>query len=103
MQRRKSPRHVRAANARWRMAKADAERADGIPDMPLISDMRQPFTMQLSAFGWRDVVIEPRLGYVGWRAVDAETREVLHCAASKELLRWIARQVPRLLATRNFS
>lgn len=67
-----------------------------------MTDSRKPFTLPLSGFGWRDVVIEPRLGYVGWRAVDAETREVLHCAASKELLRWIARQVPRMLAARNF-
>lgn len=100
MQRRKSPRHVRAANARWR--RAEAERDEGIPDMPPMTDSRQPFTLPLSGFGWRDVVIEPRIGYVGWRAVDAETGEVLHCAASKELLRWIARQVPRMLAARNY-
>ena len=100
MHRHKSPRHVRAANARWR--RAEAERDEGIPDLPMMSDMRQPFELPLSHFGWRDVVVEPRLGYVGWRAVDAQTREVLHCAASKELLRWIARQVPRLLAARNF-
>jgi hypothetical protein len=39
---------------------------------------------------------------VSWRALDAETGEVLHCAALKELLRWIARKVPRLRSARNF-
>jgi hypothetical protein len=46
--------------------------------------------------------IEPRIGYVAWRAVDAQTGDVVHCAALKELLRWIAGQVPRMLAVRNF-
>jgi hypothetical protein len=68
----------------------------------MMDDARQPFGMPLSAFGWRDVVIEPRFGYVGWRVIDAGTGEVLHCAASKELLRWIAGQIPRMLAARNF-
>jgi hypothetical protein len=104
MQRPKSARHAKAAHARWRNAARDAEleRADGIPDRPMVEDCRQPFNMPLSAFGWRDVRIEPRLGYVSWRCVDERTGEVLHCAASKELLRWVASQVPRLLAARNF-
>jgi hypothetical protein len=104
MQRHKSPRHVKAAKARWRAAEAqaEAERTEGTPDVPMLDDCRQPFLMPLSHVGWRDVRIEPRLGYVAWRCVDAQTGEVLHSAASKELLRWIAAQVPRLLALRNF-
>lgn len=104
MQRHKSRRHVNAANARWRAAeaRAQAERDDGIPDSPPDTDCRQPFTMALDGAGYRDLRIEPRLGYVAWRAVDADTGEVLHCAALKELLRWIAGQVPRMLAARNW-
>lgn len=58
--------------------------------------------MALAAAGYRDLRIEPRLGYVAWRAVDADTGEVLHCAALKELLRWVAKQVPRMLAARHW-
>jgi hypothetical protein len=103
MQRHKSQRHVNAARARWHAAelRADQERAAGTPDRGP-QDSRQPVMLALSALGWRDVVLEPRLGYVSWRCADAQTGEVLHCAASKELLRWIAGQVPRLLAARNF-
>lgn len=102
MQRHKSKRHVHAANTRWREDKAQAERDAGIPDAPMWTDTRQPFEMLLRSAGWRDLRIEPRLGYVAWRAVDANSGEVLHCAAIKELLRWIALQVPRQLGARNF-
>lgn len=101
MQRRKSSRHVNAANARWRAVKAQDERDDGIPDEPIIEDRRQPFDLPLSVAGFVDLRIEPRLGYVSWRAVDAATGQVLHCAAMKSLLRWIARQCVRPLAARN--
>ena len=49
-----------------------------------------------------DLMIVPRLGYVSWRAVDVDTGTVLHCAALKELLHWIADRVPRMLAARNY-
>lgn len=103
MQRRKSKRHQWAANARWRAreAQAEAERQAGIPDAP-IGDVRQPFDLPLRSIGYRDLRIEPRLGYVAWRAVDYATGEVVHCAALKELLRLIARDVPKMLAERNF-
>ena len=103
MQPRKSQRHQRAANARWRAAeqRAQAERDAGIPDRT-DTDCRQPFDLLLRAAGWRDLRIEPRRGYVAWRAVDASTGEVLHCAALKELLHWIADQLPRMLAARNY-
>lgn len=101
MQRHKSRRHVNAANTRWRAVRAQDERDAGIPDEPIIEDCRQPFDMPLSALGWRDVTLEPRRGYIAWRCVDTASGEVLHCAASKELLRWIAAQLPRTLAARN--
>ena len=103
MHRPKSRRHAAAANARWRARelRADAERDAGIPDRTP-QDNRAPFALPLKACGYRDLRIEPRLGYVAWRAVDAETGEVLHCAALKELLRWTASQVPRMLAARNY-
>lgn len=102
MQRRKSRRHQHAANVRWREERAQAERDAGIPDREPVIDARQPFLLPLSHFGFRDLWIEPRLGRVAWRALDAQTREVVHCAASKELLRWAAKETPRLLAVSNF-
>lgn len=103
MQRRKSHRHQIAAKARWRAAeiRADAERADGIPDRTPLEDRRQPFTLEFAHLGWRDVRIEPRLGYIAWRCVDTETGDVLACKALGELLRWIAGQVPRQLGIRS--
>lgn len=104
MQPPKSRRHVHAANTRWRAAelRAQAERDSGVPDEPMLADMRQPFDIALRSAGYRDLRIEPRLGYVAWRAVEAETGKVLHCAALKELLRWVAGQIPRMLAARNW-
>ena len=66
MQPRKSQRHAHAANTRWRAAeaRAEAERAAGIPDEPMPTDVRQPFTLPLEHLGYRDLRIEPRLGYV---------------------------------------
>lgn len=103
MQKRKSQRHVNAANSRWRAAeaRAEAERAEGIPDRTA-EDMRQPFDLPLRAAGWCDLRIEPRRGYVAWRAVDAQSGEVLHAAALKELLHWIADTMPRMMAARNY-
>jgi hypothetical protein len=56
--------------------------------------------MDLRSAGYRWLRIEPRLGYIAWRAVDAQTGEVLHVAAIKELLRWVAAQVPRMASPR---
>ena len=99
MHRRKSHRHQRAANARWR--RADAERAAGIPDRAALAEHRQPFYLPFAHLGWRDVRIEPRMGYVAWRCVDADTDDVLACKALGELLRWVAAQVPRQAGIRN--
>lgn len=98
MRPRKSVRHQRAANTRWR--RADAERAAGIPDRPEIIEHRQPFYLPFAHLGWRDVRIEPRLGYVAWRCVDADTGDALACKALGELLRWVAAQVPRQMGGR---
>jgi hypothetical protein len=101
MQQRKSARHQRAANARWRLRKADHERADGIQDRTALVEYRQPFALPFAALGWKDVRIEPRLGYISWRCIDEATGEVLACKALGELLRWVAAQVPRQAGIRN--
>ena len=88
--------------SRGRVRRAEQERQDGIPDRPAMTDNRQPFDLLLKDAGYRDLRIEPRLGYVAWRAVDVDTGEVVHCAALKELLHWIADRVPRMLAARNY-
>lgn len=100
MQPRKSQRHQRAANARWR--KAEAEREAGVPDELAWSDTRQPFDLLLGAQGYHDLRIEPRLGYIAWRARRIDTGEVVRCCALKELLHWLADRLPRTIAMRNF-
>ena len=104
MQRHKSQRHVNAANARWRAAemRAQQERDAGIDDEPIHEDGRDPFPLPFRALGYRDLMIEPRLGYISWRAIDKDSGEVLHCAALKELMRWIMARVPRRMGARNF-
>lgn len=101
MRQSKSIRHQRSANTRWRLRKADRERAEGIPDREPLVEHRQPFSLPFAALGWKDVRIEPRLGYIAWRCVDETTGEVIACKALGELLRWIASQVPRQLGLRN--
>jgi hypothetical protein len=93
-----------SANQRWRVAeaRAEAERESGTPDRKPMTDAREPFELDLRSAGWKRLRIEPRLGYVAWRAINADTGEVLHCAAIKELLRWIAGKIPRQLGSRNF-
>jgi hypothetical protein len=86
---------ARARQAQW-------AREDGIPDRAPIEDTREAFELPLKAAGYFDLLIEPRLGYVSWRAIDKDTGTVLHCAALKELLHWIADRLPRYLALRNF-
>jgi hypothetical protein len=95
MQFRKPPSHAS------RIRSADAKRDAGIPDRTA-SDNRQPIDLDLRHVGGRNLHIEPRLGYVAWRAVDADSGVVLYCAALKELLHQIADDLPRMLAARNF-
>ena len=96
MQRRKSRRHVHAANVRWRAAedRAQAEREAGIPDRPADIDLRQPFDLDLRTWGGPALHIEPRLGYIAARARDLETGAV-DCAALKTLLHRLADALPR--------
>jgi len=103
MQRRKSPRHQRAARARWRAAeaRAQAERDAGITDEPMPTDCRQPFDLLLSSAGGRDLHIVPRPGYVAWIARDARTGEVVERAALKELLHRVADSLPRMMSPRS--
>ena len=91
-----------AQRSRTRLQRADAARAAGIPDPAPLEDPRQAFDLDLTGAGWRKLRIEPRLGYVAWRAVDAESGVVLHTAALKELLHWVADRMPRWLALRNY-
>ena len=101
MQRPKSRRHQKAANARWRAAaeRAQAERDAGIPDREDVPDFRQPFTLDLRSAGGDLWHIEPRLGYISWRALD-EAGEVKGCAALKTLLTRIASKLPRPVSVR---
>ena len=96
----KRPTPDRRYNARSRQAQW--ARDDGIPDREPIEDTRAAFDLPLKAAGYFDLLIQPRLGYVSWRAIDKATGTVLHCAALKELLHWIADRVPRYMALRNF-
>jgi hypothetical protein len=102
MQRRKSPRHVKAANARWRNAerRAQAERDAGIPDRAAPADQRQPITFDLSSYGGRRLRIEPRIGYIACRVIDDETGEIIDCAAIKTALHRIADALPATLGAR---
>ena len=74
----------------------------GRPRKPRQRDLRQPFDLLLCNAGWRDLRIEPRLGYVSWQARDMHTGDVIHCAALKELLHRIADELPRMMAARNY-
>ena len=88
--------------SRWRSAelRASAERADGIPDRAPDTDMRSPLRFDLAAEGYRDVIVEPRIGYVAWRLLDAHSGKCIECAALKTLLHRLADRLPRTLGMR---
>ena len=101
MHKRKSRRHQRAANARWRNAKsaADAEREAGIPDRepPMV---RPVWSLDLRAVGgpwWR---CEPRIGYIADRVYDQATGALVMCAPPKTILRAATAMVARRLGER---
>lgn len=98
MHSRKSHRHVIAAQARWRAAevRAQAQRDAGIPDREPYTDTREPIQLDLTTAGGPNLRLEPRLGFVAWRARDVCTGQVLHCCALKELLHRIADDLPRM-------
>lgn len=96
MQRRKSSRHVRAANARWRAAetRAQADRDAGIEDAPMPTDVRTAQTLDLRDHGGPLVRIEPRLGYCSCRFIDADTGAMLMCCTLKQGLIELSRRLP---------
>lgn len=98
MQRRKSKRHQRAANARWRADRAQAERDAGIPDRPMPTDYRHPITLDLRCAGGALLVMEPCFGKIAWKLRDGEA--VKDRAALKTLLHRIADSLPRQLGER---
>ncbi len=100
MQRRKSARHVKAANTRWRAEKAQAERDAGIPDREPLQDCRDTFILDLTRWGGKRLRIEPRVGYIACRVYDDETGELKDCAALKTALHNIANGLPRTLSVR---
>lgn len=65
-----------------------------------VIDARPVISLDLSGVGGRSLVLEPRLGFIAYRARDAATGEVLECAALKELLHRIADRLPRTMAPR---
>ena len=99
--RRKSARHQRAADQRWRLRRAQQEREAGIPDREPWHDGRAVLTLDLRTHGGRLLRIEPRVGYIACRVYDDETGELLECAALKTALHHIADSLPRTLAQRH--
>jgi hypothetical protein len=83
--------------ARYRAAerRAQAERDAGIPDRT-DADCRQPIALDLSSVGGRCLTLEPRRGYVAYRARDIGTGEVIACGALKALLHQLADELPRM-------
>ncbi len=76
--------------------KADAERAAGIQDREPVEDWRRPCMLDLRGAGGSRLVLEPRRGYLSWRARNADTGEVTDCAALKTLLHRLADELPRV-------
>ena len=81
---------------------AQAERDAGIPDRAVPDDVRQPITLDLRSAGGRHLRLEPRRGYIAWRAVDVDSGVVLDGGALKTLLHAIADDLPRMLGARNY-
>ncbi len=104
MQRRKSKRHVIAADARWRAAEARAERerAEGIPDRQAMIDQRAPITLDLTSYGGPLLHIEPRPGHIAVRAIDDATGDRTVCAL-KTLLHRVADGLPRVASPRSLA
>jgi hypothetical protein len=88
---------ARDARAEGRRAAAEA---DGIP-LRDDADCRSPIELDLSHVGGRRYILEPRRGYLSWRVRDAESGQVLHCAALKQALHWIADEMPRMMSARH--
>jgi hypothetical protein len=98
MHRRKSNRHQRAAKARWRADRAQAERDAGIPDRPMPTDCREPITIDLRSAGGPLLTLEPCLGKIAWKVREGD--QIKDRAALKTLLHRIADGLPRQLGER---
>lgn len=85
-------------DARAERKRADAEAA-GIPPRD-DADFRTSCIVDLRGAGGPLLTLEPRRGYVAWRARD-ETGAVVDCAALKQLLRGIADRLPRMMSMRD--
>lgn len=92
----------RSAAQRFRAqeAKAEAEREAGIHDRE-DEDFRRPCMLDLSGAGGPRLVLEPRRGYVAWRARNADTGELVDCAAIKTLLHRVADDMGRMMSPRS--
>lgn len=92
-----------SAHCRWRAAevRAQAERDAGIPDREPISDLRDALELDLRTHGGPRLLIEPRVGYVAVRVLDADSGRLIECAALKTALHNIAARLPRRLGLRN--
>lgn len=88
-----------AARDAARQARADRERAAGIPDRP--PDTRQPFELDLRAVGGPHWRAEPRPGHLAYRVFDAQTGKLVMRAPPKTILRAAADQLARGLGVRN--
>lgn len=91
-----------SAKARWRAAeaRADAERAEGIPDRQPVTEWRRECVLDLRGAGGPLLRLEPRAGYIAWRRV-SESGQVEDCAALKTLLHRLADELTPQMSARN--
>ena len=92
-------RYYRPMSAATRDARAEAERAAGIPDR-VDGDYRTACTVDLRGHGGSLYTLEPRRGYVAWRVIDGG--KVVFCGSIKQALHWIADQQARCSAMRHW-
>lgn len=95
MQRRKSRRHVRAANARW----SKPQRREREPRDPIM-DARLPIVIDLRSWGGRLLRIDPEPGLIKGRMSDGEFGDEIAVAALKTLLHSAADALPRMIGWR---
>ncbi len=91
-------RHYKPMSAAGRDARADRKRAEaearGEP-VRTDEDFRTICTLDLRGAGGPLLTLEPRRGYVSWRARD-EAGAVVDCAAIKQLLHGVADRLTRM-------
>ena len=92
-------RHYRLMSAASRDARAEAERAAGIPDR-VGDDYRTACAVDLRGSCGPLYTLEPRHGYVAWRVLDGG--KVVFVGSIKQSLHWIADQQARCSAFRHW-